>query len=53
MDNILGCVMMAAITFPISFLAARSCLRGVIRLVTSGPSTSGGTSTGKARRDML
>ena len=36
MDNILGCALMIAITFPISFLVARSCLRGVIRLVTGG-----------------
>ena len=36
MDNILGCVLMIAITFPISFLVARTCLRGVIRLVTGG-----------------
>jgi len=34
MANILGCVLMAAITFPVSFLVARSCLRGVIRIVT-------------------
>ena len=34
MTNILACVLMAAITFPISFFVARSCLRGVIRLVT-------------------
>jgi len=34
MDNILGCVLMAAITFPLSFFIARSFLRGVIRLVT-------------------
>jgi hypothetical protein len=34
MANILGYVLMAAITFPISFFVARSCLRGVIRIVT-------------------
>jgi hypothetical protein len=44
MDNVLGCVMMAAITFPISFFAARGCLRGVIRLVSFG---------GRDRRNML
>jgi len=47
MDNVLSCVTMAAITFPISFLAARICLRGVIRLVTSGPSDR------SPRRSML
>jgi hypothetical protein len=36
MENVLGCVLMAAITFPVSFLVARSCLRGVVRVVT-GP----------------
>ena len=36
MDNIVGCVLMAAITFPVSFLVARSCLRVVIRIVTGG-----------------
>jgi hypothetical protein len=34
MTNILGCILMVAITFPVSFLVARSCLRGVIRIVT-------------------
>ena len=36
MTSVLGCVLMAAITFPVSFVLARTCLRGVIRLVT-GP----------------
>lgn len=36
MDNVVSCVLMAAITFPVSFLLARTCLRGVIRVVT-GP----------------
>jgi hypothetical protein len=36
MENVLGCVLMVGITFPVSFLMARTCLRGVIRLVT-GP----------------
>ena len=34
MENFLGCVLMAAITLPVSFFVARSCLRGVIRIVT-------------------
>ena len=34
MDTVLGCVLMAAITFPVSFFIARTCLRGVIRLVS-------------------
>lgn len=36
MENLFGCVLMAAITFPVSFLLARTCLRGVIRVV-NGP----------------
>jgi hypothetical protein len=42
MENVLGCVLMAAITLPVSFFVARSCLRGVIRLVT-----------GQENRDVL
>ena len=33
MQSALGCILMVAITFPVSFLVARSCLRGVIRLL--------------------
>ena len=36
MTNLLGVVVMAAVSFPVSFFVARSCLRGVIRLVTGG-----------------
>ena len=42
MDNVLGCVLMAAVTFPISFWMARSCLRVVIRMVTVVPSLAPG-----------
>jgi len=42
MDNVLGCVLMAAITFPVCFLLARSCLRGLLRLLS-----------GENRRDVL
>ncbi len=34
MDSVLGCILTAAISFPVSFLVARTCLRGVIRMVT-------------------
>jgi hypothetical protein len=34
MAKIAGCVLMFAVTFPISFYVARTCLRGVIRVVT-------------------
>ena len=36
MDNVMGCVVMAAITFPVSYLVARTCLRGVIRYISKG-----------------
>ena len=38
MENIFGCVMMAAITFPVSFFVARTCLKGVVRIVTGSNS---------------
>jgi hypothetical protein len=38
MTNLLGCVLMAVITLPVSFFVARSCLRGFIRLVTKSGS---------------
>jgi len=34
MDDVFGCILMAALTFPVSFLVARACLRGVLRIVT-------------------
>ena len=34
MESVLGCVLMAAVSLPVSFLVARSCLRGVVRIVT-------------------
>jgi hypothetical protein len=34
MTSVIGCILMAAITFPVSFFVARGCLRGVIRIVT-------------------
>jgi hypothetical protein len=42
MENIVSCVLMAAITFPVSFFVARGCLRAVIRLIA-----------GSERRHML
>jgi len=35
MENVLGCVLMAAITLPLSFYIARGCLRGLIRIMSS------------------
>ncbi|HXA51264.1 MAG TPA: hypothetical protein VNV86_13205 [Candidatus Acidoferrum sp.] len=34
MENLIACVLMAAISLPLSFFAARGCLRGVVRIVT-------------------
>jgi hypothetical protein len=34
MDNVLGCVLMAAITLPTSYFIARGCLRGLIRVMS-------------------
>ena len=34
MENVLGCVLMAAITLPISFYISRGCLRGLIRIMS-------------------
>jgi len=31
MENLVGCIVMAAITLPLSFFVARGCLRGIIR----------------------
>ncbi len=36
MSNVVGCIVMAAVTFPVSYYVARTCLRGVIRIVTGG-----------------
>lgn len=33
MENVLACILMAAISLPLSFFAARVCLRGVVLLV--------------------
>ena len=34
MENFLGCILMAAIAFPVSFFLARGCLLGFMRMVT-------------------
>ena len=36
MESILSYVLMVAITFPVAFFVARTCLRGVIRVITGG-----------------
>jgi hypothetical protein len=42
MENVLVCILMAVVSLPLSFFLARTCLRGVVRLVT-----------GSGRRSML
>jgi hypothetical protein len=33
MDNFFGCIVMAAVSLPLSFFVARGCLRGIIRAI--------------------
>lgn len=33
MENVFACVLMAAVSLPLSFYAARICLLGVVRIV--------------------
>jgi hypothetical protein len=35
MENLLGCAAMAAITLPLSFVIARACLNGLIRIMST------------------
>jgi hypothetical protein len=35
MENLLGCVLMAAVTLPVSFFIARASLRGILRAMGS------------------
>jgi len=34
MEGVVSCVLMVAISFPVSFFVARGCLRGVLRIIT-------------------
>jgi hypothetical protein len=40
--DVLGCILMAVVTLPISFFLARGCLRSLLKMVTGDP-----------RRDVL
>jgi hypothetical protein len=42
MENLFACTLMVVITFPLAWLIARTCLRGVLRIVT-----------GESSRDVL
>ena len=54
MENLIAWILMAAVSLPISFLAARGCLRGVLRLMSvrdrPGVLSYPG---GESRRDVL
>jgi len=50
MENLIAWLVMAAISLPLSFLIARGCLRGLVRLMSIG---TGGATGGGARRDVL
>ncbi len=39
MENLIAWILMAAISLPISFLVARGCLRGVVRLMSGADAT--------------
>jgi hypothetical protein len=55
MSNFLGLVLMAAITFPVSFWVGRTCLRGLIGILTYGSRQHGESfgPTGGEYRDVL
>ena len=36
MENLFAWILMAAVSLPISFLVARGCLRGLMRLMSGG-----------------
>ena len=50
MDNFIAYLLMAAISLPVSFLLARGCLRGVVRLMSMGTVH---LVSGSERRDVL
>jgi hypothetical protein len=45
--NLIGCVLMVAITFPVSYYLARGCLRGLLRVFRMG------AMAGPAHRNVL
>jgi len=58
MENLIAWILMAAVSLPISFLAARGCLRGVLRLMSVRDRRPGGYpglsyASGGTRRDVL
>ena len=54
MENLIAWILMAAISLPVSFLAARGCLRGVLRLMSVRDRAGVlSYSSGETRRDVL
>jgi hypothetical protein len=52
MENLIAWTLMAAVSLPISFLVARGCLRGVVRLM-SGGTRRDGDRPGSLSHDVL
>ena len=50
MENLIAWTLMAGVSLPLSFLIARGCLRGLVRLMSLG---SSGPSARPAPRDVL
>ena len=50
MENLIAWLLMAGVSLPLSFLIARGCLRGLVRLMSAGTSAS---VNGGVRRDVL
>jgi hypothetical protein len=54
MESLIAWILMAAVSLPISFLAARGCLRGVLRLMTVRDRPGGLSYASRGmRRDVL
>jgi hypothetical protein len=47
MENLIAWILMAAVSLPLSFLVARGCLRGMVRLMSVR------LMSGAIRRDVL
>ncbi|MEO8596200.1 MAG: hypothetical protein ABI759_22970 [Candidatus Solibacter sp.] len=50
MENFIAWTVMAGVSLPLSYLIARGCLRGLVRLMTLGTSPS---TVRTAQRDVL
>ena len=50
MENLIAWLVMAGVSLPLSFLIARGCLRGLVRLMSNGAHSE---INGGERRDVL